>query len=352
MSPQTDPNATDIRVELSTFGFSDTEIDAYLAILANDEATTRSISEAADVTQRAVYNIAERLEDRGLVRVKEHASPTTITAVPPEEAIDNLTERLDSIRPQLEETYTQTTPESPDIQIIKARETALSRLRDAIERAEAEIAIVVPEPIYPEIAPELQVAKEQGLFVLLILGDYEERTDGKYDFTATADVVRHWDEHLQFLYVADDSEAMIGEPTVLSGSNVDEHAVYVSEGNLAGAIFSIFVGAYWPACSELFVTDPEPLPQSFGWFRDAVVQATLHHRNDVDLHAAVETASGERISGRVTDIHQQFVEPAQTPFSLQNTIFVDTGSETVSIGGPGSFLEDEEATSIRLSVED
>jgi sugar-specific transcriptional regulator TrmB len=263
----------DIREELAVFGFSDTEIDAYLAILAQGETTTRDVSEEADVTQRAVYNIAERLANRGLVRVKEHASPTMIKAVPPGEAIANLSERLESIQPSLEETYTQTATESPEIQIVRSRETAIKRLRESIEGADQEIAIAIPEDVYPEIEADLRAAKERGMFVLLLLVECDDPDAVDRDYGPVADVVRYWDQNLQFLYVTDDDDAMIGEDTIMGGTHVDEHAVYVSEGNLAGSIFSLFIGAFWPAATELYITDPDPLPETYEWFRDATLQA-------------------------------------------------------------------------------
>ena len=351
MTQSSQMNAPDIRAELAVFGFSDTEIDTYLAILAQDETTTRAISEEADVTQRAVYNIAERLQDRGLVRVKEHASPTTIKALPPAEAIENLSERLESIQPSLEETYNETASESPEIQIVRARETAVKRLREAIECAQQEVAIAIPEDVYPEIEADLRAAKERGLFVLLLLGECEDPGAVDRDYGSVADVVRCWGQNLQFLYVTDDDDAMIGEATIMGGTHADEHAVYVSEGNLAGSIFSVFIGAFWPAATEVFVTNPDPLPQTFEWFRNATLQAALHRRDGLELHAEVDTARGEHLSGTITEVNQQFVEPRTTDFSLQNNLILDTGYETVSVGGPGSFIEEYEAESITLSPE-
>ncbi|WP_136689762.1 TrmB family transcriptional regulator [Halorhabdus amylolytica] len=349
MTQSSSPNETDIREELSVFGFSETEIDTYLAILAQDATTTRTISEEADVTQRAVYGIAERLEDRGLVQVNEHASPTTIRALPPAEAIENLSERLESIQPELEETYNETTTESPEIQVVRSRETAIKHLREAIAAAEHEVALAVPANVFSEVKSVLREAKERDAFVLLLLVDSSDPVPE--EFAGLADAVRYWDEQLPLLYTTDDTDAMIGDSTVVTGPHGKEHVVDVSEENLAGSIFSVFIGAYWPSSEVLYETDPDPLPRTFEWFRDATFQATLHEREGTTLHAEVDTDKGNHISGTVTEVNQQFLEPRTGRFPLQNSIVLDTAEKSVSLGGPGAFLEDYEVESITLSPE-
>ncbi len=69
MSRNGEPTDGMLREELGEFGFSDKEIDVYLTLLSQGEATTGTISDDANVTQQAVYTITDRLEDRGLVRV-------------------------------------------------------------------------------------------------------------------------------------------------------------------------------------------------------------------------------------------------------------------------------------------
>ncbi|WP_135665029.1 TrmB family transcriptional regulator [Halorhabdus rudnickae] len=342
-------NETDIRDELSVFGFSETEIDTYLAILAQDATTTRTIAEEADVTQRAVYNIAERLENRGVVQVNEHASPTTIRAFPPAEAIENLSERLESIQPKLEETYNETTTESPEIQVVRSRETAIKHVREAIATAEHEVALTIPVNLFAEFKSELRAAKERDVFVLLLLVDSTDPVPE--EFAGLADAVRYWDEQLPVLYTTDDTDAMIGDSTVVTGPHGKEHVVDVSEENLAGSIFSVFIGTYWPSSEVLYETDPDPLPRTFEWFRDATFQATLHEREGLTLHAEVDTDQGEHVSGTVTEVNQQFLEPRNGSFPLQNSIVIETDRGSVSLGGPGAFLEDYEIESITLSTE-
>lgn len=340
-----------LREELSVFGLSDTEIDTYFALLSQGEATTRTVSEDADVTQRAVYGIAERLERRGLVRVKDHASPTTISALPPKEAMENLSNRLESITPSLEERFDDATEQAPEIQMIKSRDTALRRLRSALSQAETEAFVAVPKRVYSEIERELRNAADRGVFSFLLLGEIDESEDDEYDFTGVADVVRYWDASLPFLYIVDDESAMIGDPHVLAIPHNEEEAVTVSQEHLTGSILGMYLSAYWPASKVQYVTEPDPLPASFDWFREAVFHAFLHRQEGRDFWADVVTESGESISGKVTDVRQAFVEPSSNDYTLETSLYLETDDGEVSFGGPGSFIEHYTAETVALRGE-
>ncbi len=339
----------ELREELSTFGLSDTEIDTYLTLLSRGEATTSAVSEDADVTQRAVYNIAERLESRGLVRVNDHASPTTIRALPPDEAIGNLTERLESIAPDLEERFDESEPQAPEIRIVKSRSTALKRLRRAIDAAEHEAMVAVPAAVYPEIRTELVEAVDRGVLVFLLVGDLTNPRGIADGVGEAATLARYWSESLPLLFAVDDRSAMNGNSELLSGTHGDAQASVVSEDHLAGAVIGSFLGAYWPVAEELHVADRGSLPATFDWFRTASLQAILHRQAGVDLHAEVRTEGGATVSGPVLDVRQALIEPETNEFTLENTIVVDAAEGPVSVGGPGSFIEDYRADVVTLS---
>lgn len=230
---------TALREELGILGLSDTEIDTYLALLSHGEATTRVIAEDADVTQRSVYSIAERLEERGLVRVKEHASPTMISALPPEEAIGDLSTRLESITSELGERFNKATSEAPEVNIVKSPETALNRMQTLLREAKKEVWVAIPEEKYPEIEADLRNAKERGLLVFLVLGEAtapESANEATSRFATVADVVRTWEAGLPFVCVADGNAAIIGDPNFLAGPHGDKEAVSVTQRHLTGAI--------------------------------------------------------------------------------------------------------------------
>lgn len=348
MMKTNDRNGAELRNELAALGLSDNEIDTYLALLSRGKATTSDVSEDADVTQRAVYNIAERLEDRGLVRVNEHASPTTISPIQPTEAIGNLTERLESITPALEDLFDEAETDLPEIQIVKSRDTALKYLREAISEASHEILVAIPEHVFPAVEAELRDAIDRGLLVFLLIGEMDEADADASRFTGVADVVRYWNESLPFIYAVDDQSAMIGDATIASGTHSDGEVVAVSKSQLTGAVLGMYFSAHWPAATELVVTDSDPLPQTYDWFRHAVLQAMLHHKAGVDLWVDIETKDGSSFSGPLTQIHQAFIEPTTNDFTLENSFYIETEDRVITVGGRGAFLEDYKSDTVTL----
>lgn len=348
MTKSNDRDDSELRDELAAFGLSDNEINTYLVLLSRGEATTSAVAEDTDVTQRAVYNIAERLEDRGLIHVNDHASPTTIRPLHPTEAIGNLTERLESITPALADRFNETEPETPEIQIVKSRETALKHLRQALSEATHEVLVAIPEHVFPAVEVELRAAIDRDVLVFLLIGEMDEVDADASRFTGVADAVRYWDESLPFIYAVDDQSAMIGDSSIASGTHADGEVVTVSKSQLTGAVLGMYFSAHWPAATELGITDPDPLPKTYDWFRHATLQAILHHKAGVDLRADIETQDGTSLSGPLTQVNQAFVDPTTNDFTLENSLHIETDNGVVTVGGPGAFLEDYESDTITL----
>lgn len=351
----TDPDASEeggadevgdnaLRERLQLFGLSDKEVDAYLAVLAEGEATVRTVAEAAGVTQRYVYDIAEDLEARGLVRVHDHVTPTLLRAEPPSEAIPALTDRLGAITPALEARYQQPGPATAEFETVKSRPTAIKRLRTLVEDATEEVFLSAPGNVVPEIRSALADAHDRGVFVLLLVSDSGHRTD--YD--GIASVVREWDAEGPLNTAVDNDAAMVGDAGLFSGRHADEVAVVVRQGHLAGSVLSASISSFWPAATEVHVTDPVELPRTFESFRHAIFQARLHRMAGVEVEAIVETQRDGEVAGRVTAVRQGFLEPATNDFPVENGLVLETPDVTVSVGGVGAFIEDYRAVRVTL----
>ncbi len=342
-----DDERRDLRRELSVFGLSEKEIETYLAVLERGEAKASTISEDAGVSTRYVYSIAERLESRGLVQVNEHAAPTTVRARPPSEAINALSERLNAITPALEDRYAETEPQTAQFETVKSRQTALKRLNAILSGAEAEAFLSVPERVFPGVQAELADAVDRGVFVLLLLSGADAAVDDRR-FDGTASVVRRWREDAPFMLIADNRAAIVGDAGLLSGTHADETAVALSQEHVAGSILGTFVSSFWPVAKETYVTEPCPLPATFGAFRHAVLQATLHERAGTDFGATVRTESGLELAGPVTRVRQAITEPTTSDFPVENGLIVETDAGEISVGGRGAFIEDYRAESVTL----
>lgn len=361
--PNTDADGADyeeVRAELATFGLSEKEIQTYLSVLDHGEAEVSEISERADVSKRYAYNVAETLAERGLVRVNDHTTPTTVRARPPAEALDALASRLGALAPALERRFDRSEPQSAHFEEIKARRTALKRLRGILADVENEAFVSLPANVYGRLRSELEAAVERGVLVLLLLGDADGSAEtgatgangrdpaGRFDGAAT--VVRRWTENVPFMVVGDNRSAMVGDPDLLTGAHGAETAVALAQPDLAGSVLSTFISGFWPVADEVFVGDPRPLPATYRTLRGAVVQATLHRRNGTALRATVDPESGPTISGPVTDVRQGLVEPRTNDFPVENCLVIDAEDRgVISVGGPGAFVEDYAAESVRLA---
>ncbi|WP_082256277.1 TrmB family transcriptional regulator [Haloferax sp. ATB1] len=359
MSQRGEESDAMLREELGDFGFSDKEVDVYLALLSLGEATTSAISEAADVSQQAVYTITDRLEDRGLVRVNDHASPKTIRAVPPKESMAALSSRIDSITPVLNTRFNDTKPQTPELKMVKSHETALKRLQEAIAQAQREVIVAIPERVYPDIEHELQAARERGVLIFLLVQGVDDLTKAGDRFSGAADIVRCWSENILFMFATDTQStnpsvhqsALVGDALLLSGTHDVGDGVAVSEKHLAGSIHGMFFSAYWPAGTEVFITDPDPLPKTYDWFRQAVFHAMLHEKAGTAIWADIETEDGETVSGRVSNISQALVNPPTNEYTLQTSLTLETDEGEVSVGGQNAILEDYEAKSVTLRAD-
>jgi HTH-type transcriptional regulator, sugar sensing transcriptional regulator len=341
-----------LRANLAEFGFSTKEIDVYLTLLVHGEATTNTLSQEADVTQQAVYSITDRLEKRGVVRVNNHASPKTISAVSPERSMTNLSSRIDAMIPALEDRFTEEKPQTPELKIVHSRETAINRLKTAISQVEQEAFVAIPEYVYPKIETELRAAVDRDALVLLLVQGIDDGAEAAGRFSGAANVVRTWSERSTFIYVVDNSTAnqtaFIGDADLLSGPHATGDGVAVSQAHLTSAILGLYYSAYWPVAAESVVTEPDPLPKTFEWFRQAIFQAALHDQCGTELRADVATTDGVTVSGRITGIRQSFIEPTTSTFPLENSLALETDDGTVSVGGPGAFLEEHAGASVTL----
>ena len=114
-----------------------------------------------------------------------------------------------------------------------------------------------------------------------------------------------------------------------------------------------FLGNYWPVAKELFVAEPAPLPGTYTDFRHAVFQATLRIQDGSDFRARVEGRSTTdddpiELEGRVTDVRQGLVVPANNDFPVEHSLVLETDDGTYTIGGKGAFVENVEADAVTL----
>lgn len=334
---------------LGQFGLSDKEIDTYLTLLEHGEAKASQIADDAGVSKRYAYSVSERLAERGFVEVNDHVVPTTIRPKPPEDVIDILQSDVESMRPGLEERFAETQSDTEQFEVIKSQVTVLKRIKTLIDEAESELTLSIPADHLEEVRTELAAAIDRGVLALLIVTD----TDSAPDVADVASATRVWRESMPTMLTVDSRVGVVAPNEILARSNSDRQAIVFAQEQLSPVIVGSFFGNYWPVAEEVAVTEPAELPAEFSNFRHATFQATLHLRSGTDLRATVEgramaeDATVER-TGRVVDVRQGMVKPANNQFPVQHSIRLETDEGTLTVGGPGAFVEDVEAEEVLL----
>lgn len=299
--------------------------------------------------------MSNELEERGFVEVNDHVVPTTIRPLPPLEVIESLSESVESMRPALEERYTATARDEDRFEVIKSRVTVLKRIAELIERAESEITLSLPYDVLDEVADELRTARERGVLISLVVSGVEPHDDLEVD--GVASLVRVWHEPMPMMLTVDARTGLIAPGEMVARSNSESQAIVFAQPHLGPVIVGSFFGNYWPMAAEAYTVEPDPLPTTYHNFRHAVLQAALCRRAGIDLTVTVSgrmvhTSGPTELNGRVVDIRQGLLEPANNSFPVENALVVETEDGTYSVGGPGAFVEDFEADTVRFeSVE-
>ncbi|WP_225336462.1 TrmB family transcriptional regulator sugar-binding domain-containing protein [Halomicrobium urmianum] len=339
---------------LTQLGMSEKEVNTYLSILRQGDGSASEIADAADVSKRYVYNVSERLEERGFVDVDKSASPTTIRARKPEEAIGVLTDELEAVTPALSEWYTTTEDEYRPFDVFKSRITVLRRMADLIATADSEITLSIPARHLPQFVDELEAAVDRGVLTLLLVSD-AGTTSFDSDLDGVATVARSWDHVAPMILTVDQQYGVIAPVGMNSRSNRDKRAITFSQPDIAPILVGSLLANYWPVSEEVCTHTPRQLPATYDNFRHAVVDSTLHLHADRTVAADLsvtplrDAPHRETIQGTITETRQGIVEPFTSSFPVECSLVVDTGSSKLPVGGPGTFLEDYEASSVTLA---
>lgn len=342
-----------LAARLEQLGLSEKEVDTYLSILRTGEAKASEIADDTGVSKRYVYSISESLEERGFVDVDDHVVPTTIRARPPQEVIDSLTDQLTEMESALDDRFADTEREPQQFDVIKSRVTVVKRLSEYIANAESEVMLSVPQKHLSEIASELSAAVDRGVLVMLVVNS-ADRLDAA-DVAGKASVARAWKQEMPIMLTVDGQYGLVAPADMVIRTNSDQRAIAFVQQQIVPILSGSFLGNYWPMATEVHVAEPRDLPATYHSFRHLVLQATLRLRADEDVTITADvqpvqaTDDPGTIEGRIVDTRQGMAEPQTNAYPIEHTLVVELDDETVTIGGPGSFLEDYEAGEARLS---
>ncbi|TYL37798.1 TrmB family transcriptional regulator [Natronococcus pandeyae] len=344
-------DGTGLRTALKRLGLSEKEVEAYLATIECSEITMSVLADEADVSVRHVYKVAEQLEQRGLVVVNDHITPTTLQAIPPSEAISQLKGNLSAIESELNSRFEEHPFESKT-EVFKSKPTLFKRFQESISKAENEILLSVPVEAMPGIADDLQEALDRGVLILLLVTNTETSVSR---VGTIASVMRTTKGDFPAMMSVDRRDGFFSPTDMFRRTSPSRQGIYLQQDQFVPILISAFLGNYWGAGREAYISRPSDLPREYTSFCHAMLDATCNLRRTTELHAEIKArpVSGgdgfETIDGRVVDTEQSIIDPPSNSRAIKNTLFLETDDVVVSIGGPGAFLEDFEAKRVRLT---
>lgn len=347
-----------LREQLTAFGFSDKEVDTYVALLGHGEAKASAIAESAGVSKRYVYNVLGSFEERGFVEINDHETPTTIRAVEPSKVVSEFADTLESMEKRLESQYDPAPDTDREYDVLKSTSTVRKRVRELVSDARDEINLSIPASLVPQVADRLRAARERGVLTIVQVNEDGSGTVDRSELEGLGNVVRYWDARGPLLATVDRQYGLFAPGEVVSGGETDQQAISFTEDRLSPVVVGSFLGNYWPAAEEVYVHEPREPPQTYDRFRHAVLDASLHMRRGRSLVAELDISpTGGReerrtTRGAITDVSQGLVEPTSNSLPIEHSFVVDDGEETFSVGGPGAFEEEYEAHRVRLDVVD
>ncbi len=133
---------------LESLGLREYEAKCFVALAQLAEGTAKEVSKVAGVPRSRVYDSLEKLQDRGLVDVRE-SNPRRYRGVPVETAIRTLQnefeDHLDTASDNLSKI--QVSPQEGDNEFwtVSGAENVTERGNDLIESADREVLVVLPE---------------------------------------------------------------------------------------------------------------------------------------------------------------------------------------------------------------
>jgi HTH-type transcriptional regulator, sugar sensing transcriptional regulator len=171
--------------DLTAVGFTEYEAKVYLALLRENPATGYQLSKNSGVPRSMVYEALGRLVVRGAVLKTDDRRATLYRPVPPEilldryqkehdQLFDNLRKELGAMVDTQQEDYYWT---------FKGSGSVFSYARQMIEKAQAELLVVLNDTDLGALRPQIETACRRGVLTSALLTGSGELGCG--------DVVRH-----------------------------------------------------------------------------------------------------------------------------------------------------------------
>lgn len=214
---------------LQQLGLTEYEAQCFVALSRLGEATAREVSEASTVPRTRVYEIAERLSQKGLVETQQ-SSPKQFRTISIDDAVDVLRERFVDTTEALRDTLAAVEPlpsqTGADTELwTLSDETAIERrMTSLIEEAEEEVMCYIEsaDRCSDQFLTALQDAYDRN--VTVIVGTTDEQLFGELSSVLPEQTVVHTNHKWLNNTAFDDDQA----PAIIGILLVDRHSILLN----------------------------------------------------------------------------------------------------------------------------
>ena len=321
------------------FDFGEYEIAAYLAVLEYGRLTAGEIADETEIPQPRVYDTVRSLADHGFVELHD-TRPMEVVAVDPSEAFDSVRTAVDEFVTGLEQSYTAPDRTNEAVSLVSSRQTILRCFEDVISSAEYELLVSLTPDLLARFEDALAGQTSAGVTVELLLSPAADApAPATYDYTRIATVTRaRRGVTTPLVAVADGSYSVYTGQRALR-SATDRYAVVFNRSELGFLVSALLNTVVWPSSTPVAerVTDVA-YPRRYATIRRCVREL------DTGTGPLYATVDGREVtSGRYRTVSGEVVDTAVGTGGETAAITLDTGTETLGIGGHAAALEDIEA---------
>lgn len=325
--------------------FGEYEVDAYLAVLRHGKLSAAEIANQTAIPQPRVYDTVRSLANKGFVELRD-SRPLEVLAIDPDEAFAGVKTTLDDLLGELEQQYSSPSRDGEAVSLVTSRQTILRYLEDVISRSEYELVLSLTPDLLDRVEEQLAQKRAAGVTVELLLSpeaNVAEPDEFDYEHIATTTHVRRG-VTTPVVAVADGKYSLYTTRIALQ-SDADGYGVVFDRSGLGLLVLGFLNTAVWPSSNTLVEAEADPqYPRRYATVRRC---ARDLQNADGTLYATVEgrhLLNGDRltVAGEITDF-------AVTASQETAAITLDTGAETLGIGGKAAAFEDIEAHKLAIA---
>jgi sugar-specific transcriptional regulator TrmB len=331
------------------------QADAYLTLLEMGVSPAIDVGRESSVPISQIYDVLRSLESKGYVETIEREK-LHVRACAPESSMTDLESRGDLLHDAAEEIrhrYRQPGRMDARVGVTKRVETAVENARSLIGDADTVVEVAGTYEQLQLLVPALREARERGVVVrasVYVVDDEAPPED--FDPSGSLSELRACSIPGPFLVIIDRHHTCF---TPNSRSDED-YGVLVHDRILPFVFHWYFLTCLWDLYPTVYADDPERF--TYVTLEEFIRDCYGLWRDGYELRVVIDgveiaTESRETVEGAVVEL--SYLGDGENPsrltlsdLSSYKTITLDTGGETVEVGGWGAVFEDMEMRTISL----